>query len=301
MSYLYKELRLQQLRAFCAAVEHGGYTAAAKATGYSQPTVHQQIDALGRHFGTPLLRRSGKGIVPTEDGRLLYDLVKPLVIELDRLQEVFDDLRGRAAGRLRVAAPSSIIYYHLPPKVQQFHKQFPRVELVLLNRSGPEIIQMVRSGEADVGITFLLDEVSDLRFYPYLPQRLTVLVPNKHSLARKARVTLEEVCRYDQIAFPKTTFQRQLLDRMCTEAGCRLKVVMEVIGRLPAQKYVEMGAGIAILPEIREGETKSRKLTAVPLHSVPDRIVRGVLIRSSRHITASVRSFVKLLDPNITL
>ena len=58
-------LSLHQLRCFLATYEHGSLTAAAEELGYAQPSVSEQVRLLERSVGSPLLRRVGRGVVPT--------------------------------------------------------------------------------------------------------------------------------------------------------------------------------------------------------------------------------------------
>src|SRR5262245_27742780 len=89
----YKELRLAQLRAFCACVRERSFSAAARALGVSQPAVWQQVHALEREFAADLLERAGGALTPTEDGRVLLELAANVLGSVDALQDEFAERR----------------------------------------------------------------------------------------------------------------------------------------------------------------------------------------------------------------
>src|SRR5437868_6367529 len=92
-THRYKELRLGQLRAFCACVREASYSAAARALGMSQPAVWQQVHALERDFSAALLQRTPAGLAPTEDGRGMLELAATILGSVDSLQEEFEQRR----------------------------------------------------------------------------------------------------------------------------------------------------------------------------------------------------------------
>src|SRR5947209_8833707 len=90
----YKEIQLAQLRSFCLAATEGNFTAAAKALDLSASTVWQQVRALERVLQAKLLRRRGRAVELTDEGRLLVELVQPHVSGLDSLRRFFEARRA---------------------------------------------------------------------------------------------------------------------------------------------------------------------------------------------------------------
>src|SRR5574343_1463506 len=87
--FYYKADRLKPLRAFCQTARLGSVSRAAEALYLSQPAVTLQLQALERELGVKLLERSGRRLVPTREGEVLYALAMPLVEGLDGLPAAF--------------------------------------------------------------------------------------------------------------------------------------------------------------------------------------------------------------------
>src|SRR5213592_1177971 len=109
----YKDIQLPQLRSFCLAASQGNFTVAAKSLGISAPTVWQQVRALERRLKTTLLRRRGRAIELTPEGRVLLELVQPHVSGLDSLEPLFVTRQALLPRPLTVTAIPYLTSSHL--------------------------------------------------------------------------------------------------------------------------------------------------------------------------------------------
>src|ERR1700756_1274112 len=135
----YKQNRFQQLRGFCYAAAAGSVSKAARRMGRSQPTVSQQIQSLESEMGVKLLVREGSRMRLTHDGELLLEMARPLIEQLEQLDEQFSRRRLEIdEGHIEVAAGTSTILYFLPKFVGMFRRAHPRIEMRLHNVTGIE-------------------------------------------------------------------------------------------------------------------------------------------------------------------
>jgi len=99
--------------AFCCVIEHGGFTAAAKALARPKSSISASVSRLEAQLGAQLLQRTTRRIRATEAGESLYQDAAPM---FQRLREVRSNAaaRGNAvAGTLRIAAPYEFGAHHL--------------------------------------------------------------------------------------------------------------------------------------------------------------------------------------------
>ena len=82
------------LRVVQALAEHGSITAAARALGYSQPAVSQQLKRLEQRVGLALVERVGRGVRLTEAGRLLARHARTVTGVLDAAADDLAELQG---------------------------------------------------------------------------------------------------------------------------------------------------------------------------------------------------------------
>src|SRR5262245_54091177 len=95
---------LPQLLVFEAIARHGSFTRAAEELHLAQPTVSGHIRKLTETVGVPLLEQIGKRVHPTTAGRELYAACREIFRTLEGVEDTLADLRGLAAGSLRIAS-----------------------------------------------------------------------------------------------------------------------------------------------------------------------------------------------------
>lgn len=127
--FIGRRLRLRDLHVFLEVVQSGSMAKAAAQLGVSQPAVSEVIAALEHALRVRLLDRSAKGVEPTVYGRAL---LKRSAAAFDELKQGVMDIEGLAdpsAGELRIGCPESLTAAILPPIIQRFSQQYPRVVL----------------------------------------------------------------------------------------------------------------------------------------------------------------------------
>ncbi|OAI47320.1 hypothetical protein AYO44_09785 [Planctomycetaceae bacterium SCGC AG-212-F19] len=255
----YKELRLGQLRAFCACVRERSFSAAARALGVSQPAVWQQVRALERAFQADLLQRAGSEWMPTEDGRVLLELAATVLGNVDALQDEFAQRRRDIPRTLVVIGSPGVVTEELARPVAAFCRRHPQVQLTLLNHSGARTLDLLLGGDADLAVLPLAAEVVAQRQLvvtePLCARPWILAVPARHPLARKRRPILADIVRHPLILPEKENNWRKRIDEAFRAAGLteQVRVVLEAGITLAARRYVSLGLGIALLPQPREG------------------------------------------------
>ncbi|GIW84105.1 MAG: LysR substrate-binding domain-containing protein [Thermogemmata sp.] len=260
---VYKEVRFQQLRSFCATARLGSLSAAAQALGVAQPTVWAQVHALERELGTALVEPHGRGCRLTEAGRLLAELALPLVTSLDSLPRIFSERIGQTVARLTVAASQRILVEDLPEVIADFERRYPQVRLSLVECLSGQVAEAVDRGEADLGLsTESATEPlrSRLVFTPAYSLDMLLVTPLDHPLARRSRITLRDLRGYPLVN-AASGFPRPDMAATLERAGVLFAAPQRIqaVNTPVIRRYVEMGFGIGIVVG-RPGRKKSPTL-----------------------------------------
>jgi DNA-binding transcriptional LysR family regulator len=125
--------RFHELNAFIAVVEAGGFSAAARRTGDSQPAISKAIGALEKRLGVALFNRSTRSVTLTDQGQRYYDRTKPLVDEMDDADSELTRSTLNVSGLIRIAAASTFGRLHILPLIPDLLSLNPglQVDLVL--------------------------------------------------------------------------------------------------------------------------------------------------------------------------
>jgi len=125
--------RLTELEVFLAVVETGGFTAAARRTGTSQPAVSKAIGMLENRLGVALFNRSTRSVSLTDQGQRYFDRMKPLLEEIGDANREAMGSRADMSGSIRIAVPTTFGRLHILPIIPDLLTEYPdlRVDLVL--------------------------------------------------------------------------------------------------------------------------------------------------------------------------
>ena len=138
------------LKTFVIVVEGGSIAEAARRLSLTPASVALRVRALEQEFGTRLLSRSGRTVMPTEAGRALADLGRSLLSEVANLKSAITT--DNPAGELRVGAVPTAITGLMPRILTAVQKAYPRLEIQIVPGQSVELHSKVVSGELDGAI-----------------------------------------------------------------------------------------------------------------------------------------------------
>ena len=120
------------MRLFARVVETGGFSAVARETGTSQPTISRTVAALEAHLGVRLLNRSSRAVTLTDDGRQFYGLASSALEAVAEAEGCVGRRRGHPSGLLRLGTPVAFGRLHVAPRMPAFLERHPEVEVELV-------------------------------------------------------------------------------------------------------------------------------------------------------------------------
>src|SRR4051794_18847105 len=174
-------MNFQQLRIIRETLRQNfNLTDVANALFTSQSGVSKHIKDLEDELGVELFVRRGKRLLGmTEPGKELVQIVERMLLDAKNIQRLADQFSKSDEGSLTVATTHTQARYVLPSVVTRFKQEFPKVHLVLHQASPTEIVSLLMSGEADVGIaTEAIEGVAGLASFPYHTWHHAVIVPS---------------------------------------------------------------------------------------------------------------------------
>jgi DNA-binding transcriptional LysR family regulator len=289
----------QQLLGFYHVAKTGSFTKAAAATFRTQSALSQQVKALEEELDCQLLERLGKRRLRlTPAGEKLLEFSQGLLARFETLKEELDELKGENRGSLRLAAPFTTLYHLLPETLMAYRRQFPHVDLILLDRSQPAVIALVKEGEADFGLTLESRVPKDLAALRWQPVATVLMTPRGHPLTALKRLTLRHIARYPLILPPRGPEYggRRLLDEHFRQLGLAPNLVMESTNVELSALYVELGLGLSFATLAQNLHALPwRNLAFIPLprYFKPDHL--AVVRRRDQVLTAYKKAFINLL------
>jgi LysR family cys regulon transcriptional activator len=189
------------------AAEGLNLSRAARRLNASQPAVTRHLQQLERSLGVALFVRRGRRMTGlTSAGRALLPIVARVLDGVEEMRRIARDLAAGAEGEVTVATIHTHARYVLPPAIERFLRDFPKVRLRVRQGSRAQVAAWVDQGEADFSLASAPKEpFPGPAFHPCYAVHRVVLARPDHALARlvghRRRLTLEDVARHPVITY----------------------------------------------------------------------------------------------------
>jgi DNA-binding transcriptional LysR family regulator len=292
------DLNLHQLRIFRAVAEHKSYSQAAAELYLSQPGVSQQVRALERSVGLPLIEKVGRRIRLTEAGSELLGYSERIFALLDETRLVMEELSGARRGTVKVAASTTAGIYIVPAALGAFHHHNPDVKLTLDVVNRFNVQARLLNDEVDMAVMGLIEDAHDLEVAKFEPNELVVIAPPQHALAGRRHIPLLDLGSETFLLREAGSGTRTDVERIMKEKGMPLHVGMELRSSGAIKQAVTAGLGISIMPErALELEIATSRLVTLDVVGFPIHRHWSLARRSGRHLSAAARAlWAFLLD-----
>ncbi|KJV45708.1 CysB family transcriptional regulator [Acinetobacter indicus] len=259
-------MNFQQLRIIRETVRQNfNLTEASAALYTSQSGVSKHIKDLEDELGVQLFIRKGKRLLGlTEPGQALLGIVERMLVDADNIKRLADDFNKVDEGTLTIATTHTQARYVLPPIVNLFKKEFPKVHLILQQASPVEIAEMLLQGEADIGIaTESLTTEENLASVPYYTWQHSIITPQNHPLAHKAEISIQDLAEYPIITYHGGFTGRSKIDKAFEDAGIYVDIVMSALDADVIKTYVELGMGVGVVNNVAYDQERDYRLKQI--------------------------------------
>lgn len=272
-------MELTPLKYFRAIVSAGHMTRAARSLGITQPALSAVVKKLEAEVGTELLHRTGKGVEPTDAGRVLLQHAEEAIRSAEAGVKAVRELMGLERGSIRVGGGATATTYILPAVVSAVRKKHPGLRFFIREAGSSQVAQAVASGELDLGIITLpvpRSMADELAVVPLVQDELRLITPAGHWLRSRAKggealkrgaaskrsaggagtFAWSDLSGEPFVAFEAGTAVRAIIDDAARSAGVTLNVVMELRSIESIKRMVAAGIGVGLVSRFALGEAE---------------------------------------------
>ena len=289
-------VELRHLAALDAIVREGGFARAAAELGYTQSALSQQMAALERIVGMPLLeRRTGRAPVgTTEAGALVLRHAQRILNGLRAAEADLEALREGSAGALRIGTFQTVGIAILPPLLRRFEVGHRDVDVTLVEAVSREaLLRRVETGDVDASFSVLpAPEDGPFEAAELLADPWVLIVPADSPLAdRPAPLKLGDL---DDVTLVAYRYSRPYdAERRLRTLGVRTRVILRSDETATVHGLVAGGVASAILPRMAVDRTDERVRVLALGHLLPPRRI-GLIWHRDRHHSTAFRDFLAL-------
>lgn len=291
---------LRQLRAFAEVARRRSFTSAARHLHLTQSALSHLMRELETQLGTRLIDRDTRNLSLTAAGVELLQSAERILGEVDQTVSGLRDLVAKRRGRVTVAAPPVLAASILPAAMARFKAAHPAVTLRLLDVLTGQILEAVRSGEADFGVGTFRTSEPEVQLDTLYEDRLVAVLPAASPLARRRRLAWKDLHDAPLVMMSSASTFHYLVDRAASQAGLPAAPAYEVGYMGTAIALVEAGLGIAALPAYARSMIDSRKAVVRPIDSPVTREI-SIVTRAGRSLSPAAQQFASVLRETFSL
>lgn len=286
-------MELRHLRYFQAVAEELSFSKAARRLRIAQPALSRAVQEMEREIGTQLIERERRSPRLTPAGAVL---LHEIGLILERFEESMRRVRRTAKGeegelKLGYIGPPTRMF--LARLLKEYQKRFPRVTVILEERTPERVWEMVSKGRLSVGLTrpVLAHEALGLQTLLLREEKFCAAVPKDHAWAKLSSLSWKKLAGEPLIILARRegAGSHDGIRAACDAAGFEPKVkhTPSLIGTI--LQYVEASAGIGIVPE----STLSRNIALIPLK--PQQTIPLVMVWAKDGDDPAVAAFRELM------
>ena len=241
-------LDLFSLSLFTQIARSGSISGGASLANLAVGAASKRITDLEAAVGAPLFERHSRGITLTVAGHALQLHAQRILSNVDQLAADLSDYATGLVGVVRLWANTSAVTQFLPTDISSFIRANAGIRIELEEENSVEVVMAVLDGRADLGIYADRTPAFGLHEMNYREDRLVLVVPQGHPLAKRRAVRFEEAIDYDFVSLPKGTSLAKRLQAETSALGRSLKMRLQVRSFDAMCQMVAAGLGVAVLP-----------------------------------------------------
>src|SRR5262245_51462846 len=294
-------MELDHVEAFVTIVRRGGFTRAATTLHLSQPAISRRVRLLEQELQAPLFDRVRNEVILTDAGRAFLPHAEALLASMRDGIDAVGALRGATHGTVTLAIVGTLASTGLTQRLLRFHEAHPTVDLRIRTALSAEVSQLVRRGDATLGLRYGGDPHPELVSTKIHDEPMVPVCSPRHRLSRARRVDTRALSGEKWVAFPPGAGVGSdpyvtALAHALAAAGLDASEIVPIDSLTAQKRMVEAGFGLALLPassvdeELRTGTLRALRVPALRVR------VAVVLIHRRRAFqSGATRALVSVL------
>ncbi len=290
-------ITIKQLRAFVATTEAKSFVDACAVLHLSQPALSAAIKNLEEQVGGKLLARTTRTLSLTPEGESFLPAARQILADWD---EAFDDLGELFAlrrGKLSIAAMPSYASNLLAAELVKFRSAHPNVKIVLHDVVAESVVDMVRNGQVEIGLTFWPGDDKDLEFTPLFDDRFQVALPPDNTLTNQSTVRWQHLEQHPLILLQLPSSIRRQIDKVIEERQLNMSVEVEAHQLSTIGRLVANGLGVSIVPDLCKLQMQEMGAVCRPLVAPTTSRRVGLVTRKRYPLSSAGAALAALIIP----
>ena len=288
-------MELYPLKVFLTVASEKSFSRAAEKLLRTQPAVSLAIQKLETDLQEKLIDRSGKELLLTDAGHIVYDYARRFENLEGELENALAELRDNSAGRLIIGANESTSLYLLE-HIERYRRLYPKVKVQVRRSLSSKVPSQLIDGDLELGVISYDPEDDRLQSMVIFTDHLAFVVSPQHRFANREEVSISELGMETFIAHNVLSPYRAVVLKEFQRHKVPLNMDVEMPTVETIRKMVQRNEGVAFLPrmcvEQEVLQETLREVKVVELHV--DRKIH-LVCPAKRSLSHAAKAFLELV------
>ncbi|MDP4155141.1 MAG: LysR family transcriptional regulator [Bacillota bacterium] len=291
-------MELRDLKSFIEVASHKSFTKAAAHSYLTQPSLSKAVKKLEDELHVELFDRSTRSLRLTDAGIIVFQQGQKALGALEELDILLDELKEVVVGEIKMGVPPLIGTLFFPKIARNFHNQYPKVTLELVELGAKRISQLVESGEIDLGIIVLPASETKFNVYPFIQDEFVLYVHEDHKLAKNEVVTLGDLKDEKFILFSADFALHDYIKQSCEESGFTPEISYQSSQWDLIIELISSNLGITLMPISIYYKQTNTNVKIVPIEKPNLYWKLGIITKKDTYHSFALKELLKMLKKN---
>jgi LysR family hydrogen peroxide-inducible transcriptional activator len=243
-------MNLRDLQYLAAVADHLHFGKAAEACNVSQPTLSMQLKKLEETLGVQLFERTNKSVMLTAIGSDITARAKRILEESQQLREAAKAAVNPLSGDLRLGIFPTLAPYLLPTLMPKLKKQFPLLNLLLVEEKTANLVTQLEEGKIDCAMLAMPVDNPAIDSKKLFDEAFVLAVPANHRLAKRASVSQSDIRHETMLLLEEGHCLREQALEVCSAIGIGESNSFRATSLETLRYMVAAGNAVTLMPKL---------------------------------------------------
>lgn len=296
------EQNLNQYKIFYSVAQFGNISHAAEKLYISQPAISKAITKLEENLNTTLFTRNPRGVILTNEGKILYEQLKIAFDAINIGEEKINNINKLGIGHIKIGASATLSKYILLSYLKGFIEKYPHIKISIECQSSNLTLKLLESNKIDIALIVKPETDRNIEFSP-VGKYEDIFIATQTYLdnLHMRENNLDDENNFEQNLFKNANLMlldeenvtRMYVDSYFKSNDIEVNHVLEVNNMDLLIEFARIGLGVAcVIKEFVFDELKNKSVVEIPLQKRFDKRTIGFAYHKNAELSNSVKSFV---------
>lgn len=264
----------------------------------SQPAITKQIKNLEEYLNCKLFIRSQKGVILTQEGRVIYDDIEAALSLFQLAEKKIRADNELLTGKIRIGISTTLTKTYLMPFIRKFHTKYPNIMFEISTDPTSTLKVSLKKGKIDFIVAKFSHRFEEEFQYHKLGKMQDIFIANNdYKDLTMRKLSLQELTNFPILLQKQPSSSRDCFEKYCKENKIKLKSVMEIASSNLLIDFAKIGYGIGLVTkEYVKKELEKNELYELNISpTLPPRDF-GIILLNDDYLSKASIEFLKLLE-----